>query len=88
ALDLDWPSGVISLSHLALPIPPDDPLYGQSPPKDRRRLFLGRMAVQGERGLLKLPENWFLRLRHNPFYTYLEARTHAWIDARSQRVAP
>jgi hypothetical protein len=31
-LDLSWPRGVVSLSHVALPIPPDDPLYGQHPP--------------------------------------------------------
>nr|MBL0713745.1 hypothetical protein [Desulfobacterales bacterium] len=79
-LSLDWPLGVISLSHVALPFPPDDPLYGQHPPEDRNSLFLGRMAIQGERGLLKLPENWFLRLRHNPFYAFLEKRVHAWVD--------
>ena len=28
-LDLAWPPRVISLSHVALPFPPDDPLYGQ-----------------------------------------------------------
>ena len=32
-LNLAWPDGVISLSHVALPIPPDDPLYGQRPPR-------------------------------------------------------
>ena len=45
-----WPAGVFSLSHVALPFPPDDPLYGQRPPDDAGRLFLGRMAIQGERG--------------------------------------
>lgn len=33
-LNLAWPTGVISLSHVALPFPPDDPLYGQRPPID------------------------------------------------------
>lgn len=80
-LGMQWPMGVLSLSHVALPFPPDDPLYGQYPPGEKDRLFLGRMAVQGERGLLKLPESWFMRLRHNPFYGYLEKRVHAWVDA-------
>ena len=31
-LGLSWPVGVISLSHVALSIPPDDPLYGSRPP--------------------------------------------------------
>jgi alpha-beta hydrolase superfamily lysophospholipase len=79
-LDLAWPQGVISLSHVALPFPPDDPLYGQRPPGNEDVLFLGQMAIQGERGLLKLPSDWLLRLRYNPFYDYLERRVLEWVD--------
>ena len=79
-LNLAWPDGVLSLSHVALPIPPDDPLYGQRPPDNDDVLFLGQMAFQGERGLLQFPADWLLRLRHNPFYNYLELRAIAWID--------
>lgn len=78
-LGLEWPPGVISLSHVALPFPPDDPLYGQRPPEHAGMLFLGQMAVFGERGTLVLSSDWLLRLRHNPFYAYLEARTLDWI---------
>ena len=78
-LHASWPSGVISLSHVALPIPPDDPLYGLRPPGNQDVLFLGQMAVQGERGTLLLSSDWLLRLRHNPFYDYLERRTLDWI---------
>jgi alpha-beta hydrolase superfamily lysophospholipase len=80
ALDLAWPPGVISLSHLALAIPPDDPLYGQRAPENEDFLFLGQMAFQGERGLLKVPADWMLRLRYNPFYDYLETRLLDWVD--------
>jgi alpha-beta hydrolase superfamily lysophospholipase len=79
-LALEWPPGVISLSHVALPIPPDDPLYGVRPPGNRDVLFLGQMAVQGERGTLRLSSDWLLRLRYNPFYPYLQARALDWID--------
>jgi alpha-beta hydrolase superfamily lysophospholipase len=79
SLDLAWPAGVISLSHVALPFPPDDSLYGRRPPDNDDILFLGEMAIQGERGLLLLPSDWLMRLRHNPFYAYLEARAVAWI---------
>jgi hypothetical protein len=79
-LDLAWPAGVISLSHVALPFPPDDPLYGQRPPDNEDVLFLGQMAIQGERGLLKLSSDWLLRLRHDPFYAYLEERVLAWLS--------
>lgn len=79
-LNLNWPRGVISLSHVALPFPPDDPLYGQHPPRNGDLIFLGQMAIQGERGLLKLPGDWLLRLRHNPFYAFLEKRLLQWVD--------
>jgi len=80
-LNLAWPQGVISLSHVALPFPPDDPLYGQTPPDKEGILFLGRMAIQGERNLLKIPYSFLVRLRYNPFYTYLETRVLEWFNA-------
>lgn len=79
-LPLVWPRGVISLSHVALPFPTDDPLYGQRAPDNEDVLFLGDMAIKGERGLLKLPSDWLLRLRFNPFYSYLEWRALEWIS--------
>ena len=79
-LDLAWPRGVVSLSHVALPFPPDDPVYGQQPPEDDDQVFLGDMAVKGERGLLKIPGEWLLRLRYNPFYSYMQTRVLQWLD--------
>jgi alpha-beta hydrolase superfamily lysophospholipase len=79
-LEVSWPSDVVSLSHIALPFPPDDPLYGQYPPPDSDLVYLGNLAFKGEQGLLKLPPQWLLRMRHNPFYTYLQKRTVQWID--------
>jgi len=81
ALSVAWPPGVLSLSHVALPFPPDDPLYGQSRPPDAEKVFLGQIAIQGERGLLQFSSDWLLRLRHNPFYDLLEASTFRWLDA-------
>ena len=73
------------MSHVALPIPPDDPLYGRRPPDNEDVLFLGEMALQGERGLLIFPDDWLLRLRFNPFYTYLETRAIEWMDRTGER---
>ena len=84
-LNLDWPRGVISLSHLALPIPLDEPLYGRRPPDNEDVLFLGEMALLGERGLLVFPDDWLLRLRFNPFYAYLEMRAIEWMDRAGGR---
>ncbi len=82
-LNLAWPPGVISLSHVALPIAPDDPLYGQRAPENEEFLFLGQMAIQGERGLLQIPADWMLRLRYNPFYDYMESHMLDWINKAS-----
>jgi alpha-beta hydrolase superfamily lysophospholipase len=73
-LDLAWPPGIYSLSHVALPFPPDDPLYGAGP-FDDEELHLGNLALYGERGLLRVSASDILRLRWNPFHDYVEMRT-------------
>jgi hypothetical protein len=75
-----WPDDTIALSHVDLPFPPDDPLYGRYPPTAPNQVFLGQLAIRGERGVLKVPAQWLLRLRHNPFYDYQERRVLGWIE--------
>ena len=79
ALDLAWPAEVYSLSHVALPIAPDDPIYGAVSPEDGR-IFLGRIEARGERGLLALSTASLQRLRYNPFYSYVETRIAAFLE--------
>lgn len=78
-LGTEWPLGIISLSHVALPFAPDDPLYGRYRPESRDTLFLGQAEIRGERGLLKISSDWLLRLRYNPFYPVLEGRVIEWL---------
>jgi alpha-beta hydrolase superfamily lysophospholipase len=74
-LDLAWPRGFYSLSHVAIPFPPDDPIYGYQPNfEERFGIQLGRLEPRGERGLLNLPAGQFNRLRSNPFFPYIEQR--------------
>jgi alpha-beta hydrolase superfamily lysophospholipase len=87
-LGLTWPASMLSLSHIALPFPPEDPLYGAGPPAADGALFLGQTPIQGERGLLLFPTDWLLRLRHNPFYELLESKTTAWVDRRAGGHSP
>lgn len=84
-LGLAWPVGTLSLSHVALPFPPDDPLYGRREFAGDEVLHLGQLAIQGERGLLKISSDWLLRLRHNPFYDFLESRALQWVDGAGNR---
>lgn len=79
-LGLNWPAGIVSLSHVALPISPLDSLYGQYAPKKDDVLYLGNIALRGERGLIRISSDWMLRLRFNPFYDYVESRLLGWID--------
>ncbi len=74
-----WPPAVLSLSHISPPFPPDDPLYGREPPGNTSEIFLGHVTIQGERGLLRFSSDWLIRLRHNPFYDYLEERVIDWL---------
>lgn len=80
-LALAWPRGVYSLSHIALPFPADDPLYGVSPPPDSKVVNLGGVELRGERGVLSVPPEHFLRLRYNPFYSYLATRVKSFVGA-------
>ncbi|MBW6400709.1 alpha/beta hydrolase [Roseomonas sp. HJA6] len=74
-LDLDWPRTVYSLSHVALPFPAWDGLYGGDPdPADAMGVALGAVAVRGERGVLVLDANHFARITWNPFFPYLLER--------------
>jgi hypothetical protein len=74
-LELEWPRGVYSLSHVAVPFPPDDPIYGSDPdPSAVHGVRLGTLEPRGERGLLAVPAEQLTRLRSNPFFSYVERR--------------
>jgi len=82
---LSWPREVFSLSHVALPFPPDDPIYGAERPAAPSTIYLGRMGIHGERGLLALPVGNLIRLRHNPFFPYLESRVFSFLALAEER---
>ncbi len=71
---LSWPDDVYSLSHVALPIPPEDPVYGGDEAGPSPGISLGHLSVRGEKGVLLVPAADLLRLRYNPFHAYLRNR--------------
>ena len=74
-LGLRWPEGIYSLSHIALPFSPDDPLYGSArAPRPAHGMNLGTLEPRGETGMLHIPVNALMRLRYNPFFPYIEER--------------
>lgn len=79
-IGLAWPAHTFSLSHIALPFPPDDPLYGTEP--DTREFYgvrLGTLAPRGERGGLVVGMDQVMRLTCNPFFSYVDRRVREWI---------
>ncbi len=82
-LRLAWPPGVFSLSHIAIPFRPADPLYGDGSATEsgatESRLVLGAIAPRGERSVLALTPNYFLRLRYNPFYDFQATKIQSWL---------
>ncbi len=76
-LDLDWPADIYSLSHVALPFPSTDPLYGRCE-APCPGVMLGNVAMRGERGALRISAADMLRLRWNPFYSFLAERVQSF----------
>ena len=71
-LPLSFPPGIFSLSHVALPFPVTDALYGLTPDKSEDfGVNLGALAPRGERGVLIVNLDSLLRVSSNPFYPYL-----------------
>lgn len=74
-LPFEWPPGVFSVGHVALPFPVDDPVYGLMPPPVAEPAFnLGALAVKGESGALVVGLGAFSRVRSNPFFGVIRAR--------------
>lgn len=81
-LGLAYPRDVFSLSHVALPFPPTDGLYGLAPdPAEDFGIRLGVLAAHGETGVIAPGPEMFARLTSNPFYDQMAARIRASLEA-------
>ena len=70
-----YPIALFSLSHVALPFPPSDGLYGLEPdPADNQGAQLGRLAVHGERGAIAVSQDTLTRASSNPFFALMLQR--------------
>jgi hypothetical protein len=79
-----YSSDVYSLSHVALPFPPQDGLYGSEPGSSEDfGVRLGLVAVRGERGALIVGAETLMRASSNPFFDYMLERIEADIPSTS-----
>jgi alpha-beta hydrolase superfamily lysophospholipase len=82
-LSLTYPFEVFSLSHVAVPFPIDDPLYGMKPDlSEDYGANLGALAVRGERGALVVSMDALIRMSSNPFYPYMIERIEEGLSAQ------
>jgi len=84
-LGLSYPPGFYSLSHVALPFPVSDALYGAEP--DLSENFgenLGILAPRGERNVLIASLDSLMRASSNPFFPYMIERIGEDIPAATK----
>ena len=60
-----WPDEFFAMSHVAVPISPSDKTYGSNS-------TLGKMSIHGERDVLVILSDDFMRIRYNPFFDLME----------------
>jgi hypothetical protein len=79
-LGLAWPRDVFSLSHVAVPFPLSDPVYGREEAAGTPAVIrLGLLSPRGERAVFSVPSDTLMRLTCNPFFEYMEGRLTAWL---------
>jgi alpha-beta hydrolase superfamily lysophospholipase len=85
-LGLVYPPDTYSLSHVALPFPASDPLYGVNPDSSEDfGIKLGAVTPRGERSVLIINLDSLLRISSNPFFPYLAERIEEGIPVKSLR---
>ncbi|EXU76678.1 alpha/beta hydrolase [Erwinia mallotivora] len=74
-LGLSYPADVYSLSHVALPFPVSDSLYGSAPAHPNEfGISFGRLAPRGERSVLIVSLDMLMRQSSNPFWPWMVQR--------------
>lgn len=65
--ELSWPEHIFALSHVCIPISPGDEYYGEGSE-------LGGINAKGEKKILSLDPSDLVRIRYNPFFSFMRAR--------------
>jgi alpha-beta hydrolase superfamily lysophospholipase len=79
---LQWPETLVSLGHVAMPFPPDDPLYGLNPGSGRDgRPSIGSWLFRGENGAVTVSLGSLTRPRSNPFWSLIDEDVAALVEA-------
>lgn len=89
ATNMEWPESVFSLSHIALPFRADDAVYGDGNDdvQGGHRVSFGALAPRGERSVMRLNAEYFLRMRYNPFFAFQQSYMIEWLEQLQQSKA-
>ncbi len=68
-----WPVEFFAISHIAVPIAPENKAYG-------RFSTLGRLSVHGERSVLVISSEDLMRIRYNPFFDLMKMEIYDFMD--------
>ncbi|WP_436916277.1 hypothetical protein [Klebsiella pneumoniae] len=80
-----WPADMYSLSHVAVPFPLSDSLYGREPDeKNRYGISLGTISLRGETGTLSVGLETLMRVTSNPFFPWMMTRVDERIACGEQ----
>ncbi len=84
-LHLAWPADMYSLSHVAVPFPLSDSLYGRQPEeRNRYGISIGTISLRGETGTLSVGLETLMRVTSNPFFPWMLARIDEHIACGEQ----
>ena len=79
-LQIAWPQDMYSLSHVAVPFPLTDSLYGRDPQeRNRYGISLGTISLRGETATLSVGLDTLMRVTSNPFFPWMMARVQQHI---------
>ena len=74
-LNIAWPQDMYSLSHVAVPFPMNDSLYGREPTeKNRYGISIGTISLRGETSTLSVGLDTLMRVTSNPFFPFMMDR--------------
>ncbi len=81
-----WPDNFYSLSHIAIPFRADDMVYGDGtkPGANNPGIVIGALAPHGEKGVLLLTSDYFLRTKYNPFYGLQASKLTDWLNTKGK----
>lgn len=77
---LDWPQDLVSVGHVSLPFPANDPVYGFMPGSGRNGIpSIGSWLFRGESGAISISLGSLTRLRSNPFWPLIDQDIAAFV---------